>query len=49
MISTKRVTIEVPKPAPIDNGPLDEIFNSSLAISDAESKFWDMKLASKAE
>ena len=43
------VMIEVQKPSPIDNGPLDSLFARSQAISDAVSKFWKMGLASKAE
>jgi len=43
------VTIEVQKPSPIDNGPLDSLFARSQAISDAVGKFWEMGLASEAK
>ncbi len=44
-----RITISVPKPTPIDNGPLDGMFSQSQAISDAVSQFWKMKLATEAD
>lgn len=44
-----RIKIDVEKPSPIDNGPLDNLFGRSQAISEAVSKFWKMGLASEAE
>jgi len=43
------IIIQVDKPEPIDGGILDTIFNSSIAISNAVSKFWDMELAKSAK
>ena len=45
----KSITIYVPKPTPIDNGPLDEMFSRSQAISAAVGKFWNMGLAIEAD
>jgi hypothetical protein len=46
----KSTVIEISKGevSPIDNGILDDIFNVHQAISQAESKFWDMGLAKSA-
>jgi len=39
------IIISVDKQPPIDNGPIDGLFDLSRCISEAAGKFWDMKLA----
>jgi hypothetical protein len=48
-LTRKTIIIEVPKPAPVDNGPIDTVFGRHWAISNAASNFWDMKLAGTAQ